>query len=142
MLTVLAAAQAQPLLVAGSADTDDAASARQEALRAARVALDWPDDRAARQLIERLHITHDHTSAHHLGLAWLSYALETKEDARLYGLYLVDADLRGADLSGADLREADLRGADLSGTDLSGADLSGADTSDGNFTGRRWCPWI
>lgn len=53
-------------------------------------------------------------------------------EALLFGVYLVEADLRGADLRGADLRgtdlrKASLRGADLRGANLGRANLSGAD---------------
>ena len=58
-------------------------------------------------------------------------------DAYLRGAYLGGACLRGACLGGAYLRGADLRGADLGGADLGGADLRGADLGDAYLRGAR-----
>ncbi|MEL6224720.1 MAG: toll/interleukin-1 receptor domain-containing protein [Cyanobacteria bacterium J06627_8] len=55
--------------------------------------------------------------------------------ARLYGVDLNGANLRGADLSYADLSVANLTGAYLNGANLNDANLTGAYLNDANLTG-------
>jgi uncharacterized protein YjbI with pentapeptide repeats len=73
--------------------------------------------------------------------AWYKNELaDGPKDARRYGAFLEEADLRNLDLSHADLSYAHLEGADLRGVvlreaDLSYAHLEGADLWDADLTG-------
>ncbi|SMC84669.1 pentapeptide repeat-containing protein [Rhizobium sp. RU36D] len=86
----------------------------------AAIRLVWPDESAARRLIEMLQITHDRTTAHHLCLGYLDFG----ESNDLSYLALTGVNLIGAHLSIANLRGACLIGGDIMGANLSGANLA------------------
>lgn len=95
------------------------------------IRLDWPDDTAARRLIEMLDITHDRATAHQLVLGHLDFG----RSSWLSLLELSSTNLSGANLTGAHMTRANLYDADLSGANLSGAGLSGANLIDANLSG-------
>ncbi|WP_353828120.1 pentapeptide repeat-containing protein [Agromyces sp. SYSU T0242] len=61
-------------------------------------------------------------------------ALSVLQRARVAGLDLSNADLRGARLAGSFLRDARLTGCNLEGVDLSGSSLAGVEASGANFS--------